>query len=210
MQNLQFSDISNYGWTVFLILGIVITCGLVFLIFQAIKIVGTKKIKIKDCEITDEEHKKVQRELAMNEGKDQLDNQCQVAKNILKELRVKLYGAGIACFGFSGKDLIIFELITYRIIDRLNYDVKNDLTRNHITHKTNYELEQYTRAKARGYYSLIKDRFYTSNAALPANNLPEIMEKIPLTEVEELFKDIYFSARRIAGLNGDADKRGNV
>ena len=40
------------------------------------------------------------------------------------------------------KDIEILELITYRIADRLCYDVRNDLTRNHITKKNDDELIQ--------------------------------------------------------------------
>jgi hypothetical protein len=197
MSNL--SGISNFGW-VSIVLIILILTGAIIAICVMWK---DRNIKTKyfESDIVQE----TQRELLMSEGKDQLENQCQVAKNILKELRIKIYETGVKEFGITGKqELDILELLTYRIVDRLNYDVKNDLTRNHITHKTDYELEEYTRAKARGYYSMIKDRLYTQNDYLPDYNLPILMEQISPMEVETIFKDVYFSARRIA--NGMIEK----
>ena len=106
----------------------------------------------------------------------------------------------VTMFGISDKkDLVICELITYRIADKLNYDVKNDLTRNHISKKNNYELDEYSRAKALGYYSMIKDRLFVFNDKLPEYDLPKIMERISISDFETLFRDIYYSARRIAG-----------
>jgi hypothetical protein len=200
MSNL--SGISNFGW-VSIILIILITAAAIITICVMWK---NRNIKTKyfESDIV-KEHQETQRELLMSEGKDQLENQCQVAKNILKELRIKIYETGIKKFNIKGKqELDILELLTYRIVDRLNYDVKNDLTRNHITYKTDYELDEYTRAKSRGYYSMIKDRLYTQNDYLPDYNLPEIMNDIPSIDVETIFKDVYFSARRIA--NGMIDK----
>jgi hypothetical protein len=200
MSNL--SGISNFGW-VSIILIILILAGVIIAICVMWK---DRNIKTKyfESDIV-KEHQETQRELLMSEGKDQLENQCQVAKNILKELRIKIYETGVKKFNIKGKqELDILELLTYRIVDRLNYDVKNDLTRNHITHKTDYELEEYTRAKSRGYYSMIKDRLYTQNDYLPNYNLPILMEQISPMEVEAIFKDVYFSARRIA--NGMIEK----
>src|SRR5574344_1550635 len=200
MSNL--SGISNFGW-VSIILIILILAGVIIAICVMWK---DRNIKTKyfESDIV-KEHQETQRELLMSEGKDQLENQCQVAKNILKELRIKIYETGVKKFNIKGKqELDILELLTYRIVDRLNYDVKNDLTRNHITHKTDYELDEYTRAKSRGYYSMIKDRLYTQNDYLPNYNLPILMEQISPMEVEVIFKDVYFSARRIA--NGMIEK----
>ena len=152
---MDFSGISNLGWVVIMILGIAV----IGTVIAVSLILRNRNVKTKFFEISHEEHEATKKEIAMAEGKDQLDNQCQVAKQILKELRMRLYETGVSTFKFQDeKDLNILELITYRIIDRMNYDIKNDLTRNHITKKTTIELEQYTRAKARGYFSMIQDR----------------------------------------------------
>ncbi len=141
------------------------------------------------------------------EGKDQLENQCQVAKQLLKKIRIRLYETALEELKINDKkDLEILELITHRITDRLNYDVRNDLTRNHITKKNDTELKDYSDAKAKGYYYMMYDRLYNMNSKLPEYNLPRIIENIPETEIKNIFYDIYYSARNIAGkteeLNG--------
>ena len=208
------SDIPTIGWIVILILGVLLLTAIIILVvvlarFLKGKNVESKIVSITEVEKKEEEHKMTQKELFMSEGKDQLDNQCQVAKNILQELRIKIFEIGVQKFKITDKkDKDIMELISYRIIDRLNYDVKNDLTRNHIIYKTNYQLEEYTRAKSRGYYSLIKNRLYNSNEKLPDYNLPEIMEEITENDIEKFFRDVYFSARRIAGQYFEDKKNG--
>lgn len=193
---MDFSGISNLGWVVIMVLGL----GVIGAVIAACLVLRHRNVKTKFFEVSQAEHEATKKEIAMAEGKDQLDNQCQVAKQILKELRMRLYETGVSLFEFNDeKDLNVLELITYRIIDRMNYDVKNDLTRNHIVKKSTIELEQYTMAKARGYFSMIQDRLYVYNRYLPEHNLPAIMERIPRTDVETLLKDVYFSARRIAG-----------
>ena len=123
---------------------------------------------------------------------------------MLKGGRTKLYETGLSLFKITDeKERIIFELITYRIADRLNYELKNDFMRNHITNKTDYELEQYSTAKSKAYSSLIKERLYIFNQKLPNYNLPDIMTEITFEEIKELFKDIYFSARGIARGKGN-------
>lgn len=204
-------NIPTVGWITFLVLGTLLVVAVVTIVVLLIRFLKGKNVETKILKVTEtkreeerlkceQEHKQTQKELFMSEGKDQLDNQCQVAKNILQELRIRLFDTAEDLFKLEDKkDRDIMELISYRIIDRLNYDVKNDLTRNHIIYKTNYQLEEYTRAKSRGYYSLIKNRLYAANEKLPEFNLPEIMDRIPLNEIEKFFRDVYFSARRIAG-----------
>ncbi len=199
--NLDMSTIPFFGWVVILILGAMLVLLMCCLLFFLNKISKNHTIKTSFFEVTAKEQ---QKDLFMAEGKDQLDNQCQIAKQILKEIRVMLYECMVRKFNVTDKkNIAIIELITYRIVDRLNYEVKNDLTRNHITKKTNQELEQYTRAKARAYYSLIKDRLYMCNAYLQEYDLPGIMEDINLNTIETIFKDIYYAARRIAGGKND-------
>lgn len=193
----DISHIPLIGWITILVLGvlIVLLCCLAVIVFS--RLLKSYTVKTKYFEVTAKEQ---QKELFIAEGKDQLENQCQVAKQLLKEIRVLLYETSLKTFHIEDRQQMnVAELLTYRIADRLNYEVKNDLTRNHIVKKTNTELEQYTRAKARAYYSLIKDRLYIYNAYLPEFELPKVMEAIPLQTIETTFKDIYFSARRIAG-----------
>lgn len=201
----NLNNVSDSGWKALTIMAFFIVIGIGIIAASMIIISKRKNIKTRFFETSEtKELRQARKELDMAEGKDLLDNQCQVAKNILKELRVKIYETAVKQFEMlDRKDLAILNHMTHRITDRLNYDVKNDLTRNHITRKTNYELEQYIRAKARGYFSVIKDRLYQFNNDMPEYNLPEIMDLITLQEVEVIFKDVYFSARRIAGNNGE-------
>ena len=196
---MDLSNISKFGWT-----AIIIICSLIFIVLIALiivigNVIFKKNIKTKIFDITDIE--KNQKDMYRAEGKDILENQCQVAKQLLKELRIKLFTSGMQIYNFENpKDVEILELLTYRIVDRLNYDVRNDLTRNHITSKTDSELIAYSEAKAKGYYFLIKDRFYIWNSKLPEFNLPKIIESIPELEIKNIFIEIYFSARSIAGI----------
>ena len=192
-------DIPTVGW-IFLFIAIffifIIAIGIVASIFYLFihKNIKTKLFEVENLP------KQQQKEMYIAEGKDQLENQCQVAKQLIKKLRIKLYSTGLDIFDIKEKkDLEIFELITYRISDRLNYDVRNDLTRNHITKKTDEELSEYSNAKAKGYYYMIYDRLYNMNSRLPEFDLPKIIELIPEQEINNIFNEIYFSARDIAG-----------
>lgn len=176
---------------------------LILVVTSVLYVIFKKNIKTKIFELTDVP-KQQQRELYIAEGKDQLDNQCQVAKQLLKKIRIRLFQAGVMKFDFQDqKDVEILELITYRIADRLNYDVRNDLTRNHITKKNDDELREYSDAKARGYYFMMYDRLYNMNNKLPKVELPKILDDISEAEIRNIFYDIYFSARSIAGVKGE-------
>lgn len=219
----NLAKLSGWAWFAITILGIVFTFALVMIIMAALKVIKSSNIKSKYFELNPDEESKAEepkenkcdeclklieeqkRTMYIAEGKDQLENQCQVAKQLLKELRAKIYTTALQIFNFvDKKDIIIMELISYRIIDRVIFEVKNDLTRNHISTKTNYELEQYTKAKARGYMSMIKDRLFIYNDKLSGFDLPTLMEAIQPQDIESIFKDIYYSARRIVGYNEDS------
>lgn len=215
----NLSKLSGWGWFAITILGITFIIALVMVIIAALKVLKTSNIKSKffeintetassdvsSCDKCQEKVETQKKALYIAEGKDQLDNQCQVAKQLLKELRIKLFQTAMQTFDFQDKkDIVIMELITYRIVDRINFEVKNDLTRNHISSKSNYELEQYARAKARGYAAMIKDRLFIFNDKLPDFTLPMIMEIIQPQDIEIIFKDIYYSARRISGYVEDS------
>lgn len=183
------------GWVCLLILGVLIL-GLVALLIGVIfYTVKNKNFKIKHFELSSPEKK----EMYMAEGKDQLDNQCHVAKQLLKELRIKLFLIGKQKFQLSENDQIILELITYRIVDRLNYDMKNDLTRNHITKKSDKDLIAYSDSKADAYFMQIKDRLFMLNSNLRAYDLPLIMDEISETWFKDFYRKIYFRCRDIAG-----------
>lgn len=157
------ASIPVIGWIVLLILGVLV----IVLVFFILK---TKNIKTKYFECNSQK-----RELFMAEGKDQLDNQTHVAKQLLKQIRIKLFLEGKEFFNITDKkDLIIWELSTYRVAERLNYDMKNDLTRNHITKKSDSELFAYSDSKAEAYMAQITDRLYMLNAFLPEYDLPKI------------------------------------
>ena len=198
---MDFSGISTVGWIVIAIIFSLVFLVLITALIIFFNLAFKKNIKLKHFSI--EEVQPLQKELYFSEGKNQLENQCQVAKLLMKELRIKLYITGEKIFNLTDqRDKDILELITYRIVDRLIYDLRNDLTRNHITSKTDVELDRYSEAKANGYYIMIKDRFYIWNSKIPNYDLRQIIERIPKTEITNIFKNIYFSARDIAGLGG--------
>lgn len=203
MSNVDFSTVPTVGWISVLILGILLIIVLAALISFLFYLVLKKNIKTKLFEIVDTP-KAQQREIFIAEGKDQLDNQCQVAKQLLKKIRIRLYESGMKQFHIEDrKDQEILELITYRITDRLNYDVRNDLTRNHISKKNDTELKQYSDAKSKGYYFMMYDRLYNLNSRLPAYELPKILDNISEIEISNIFFDIYSSARSIAFTGGE-------
>lgn len=198
---MDFSGISTVGWIVIAIIFSLVFLVLITALIIFFNLAFKKNIKLKHFSI--EEVQPLQKELYFSEGKNQLENQCQVAKLLMKELRIKLYITGEKIFNLTDqRDKDILELITYRIVDRLIYDIRNDLTRNHITSKSDEELDRYSEAKSNGYYIMIKDRFYIWNSKIPNYDLRQIIERIPKTEITNIFKNIYFSARDIAGLGG--------
>lgn len=196
---MDISSLPTAAWISILIFAIVVVIVIALLLTGVLYVLLKKNIKTKLFEIADVP-KQQQRELFIAEGKDQLDNQCQVAKQLLKKLRIRLYEIAMEDYSnIDDKSKEILELITYRIADRLNYDVRNDLTRNHIAKKSTEELRQYSIAKANGYYYMIYDRLYNLNGKLPEYNLPKLLEKLSISEIEALFFEIYSSAQRIAG-----------
>lgn len=198
MNSIDFAAIPNIGWITILVISILVFIVLAALIVGLVIVILKKNIKTTFFESTEIKPEIKERYIA--EGKDIIDNQSQVAKLMLKGGRMKVFELGIEMFNITDpKEKIIFELITYRIADRLNYELKNDFTRNHITNKTDYELDQYSTSKSKAYYSLIKERLFVFNDKLPKYHLPKIMTMIPYSEVNELFRDIYYSARGIVG-----------
>lgn len=202
MSKLDFSTIPTIGWVSIIIIGILLSAVL----FYALSIVAKKNLKSKIIELNEPIREEI-KERYIAEGKDIVDNQSQVAKLMLKIARIKLYETGLKIFNITDeKDKIILEMITYRISDRLNYELKNDFTRNHIVNKSNYELEQYANAKAKAYYRLVTEKFYMFNQKLPQYNLPKIMDEISFDDTKKLFTDIYFSGRDIAGKKVEGEK----
>lgn len=200
----NISDIPVVGWIVISIFGVLAVLLVLTVFIGILWLLFKKNIKTKFFETSSSEIRPEVKERYIAEGKDLIDNQSQVAKLMLKGGRTKLYETGLSLFKITDEqERIIFELITYRIADRLNYELKNDFMRNHITNKTDYELEQYSTAKSKAYSSLIKERLYIFNQKLPNYNLPDIMTEITFEEIKELFKDIYFSARGIARGKGN-------
>lgn len=202
MDHINFlSSLPTIAWVTLLVLGIAIVVFLTIALAGILYVILNKNLKSKFFELSDIP-KQQQREMYIAEGKDQLDNQCQVAKQLLKKIRIRLYQAGVSKLDIKDqKDLEILELITYRIADRLNYDVRNDLIRNHITKKNDDQLKEYSDAKAKGYYFMMYDRLYNMNSRLPTYDLPKILDEISESEIRNIFYDIYFSARSIAGGN---------
>lgn len=159
-------------------------------------IVKNRDIRLKDIEIVT----KSQKELYQTEGKNTLDNQTSNAHNLLKKIWIDIYEIGRKKFKITEQtELFILEDIAHLIEGKLNYEVKNDLTRNHITEKTELELQKYSDAKATGYYRSVKANLYTYNIQLPKYDLSEIMNEISMDEYKHLFNELYFNARKIAG-----------
>lgn len=191
----DFSSIPTIGWIAIIIIGILLAAVLSF----AIYVISKKNVKSKFVELNEPIREEI-KERYIAEGKDLVDNQSQVAKLMLKIARISIYETGLKLFNIQDeKDKIILEMITYRISDRLNYELKNDFTRNHILNKSNYELELYANAKAKAYYRLVKEKLYMFNQKLPNYDLPKIMDEISFDDTKKLFTDIYFSGRDIAG-----------
>ena len=197
MNKIDFSSIPTIGWIAAIIIGILLCAVIAF----ALYLLSKKNVKSKFLEVNEPIREEI-KERYIAEGKDIIDNQSQVAKLMLKTARIKLYETGINLFNIQDeKNKTIFELITYRISDRLNYELKNDFTRNHISNKSDYDLEQYANAKSKAYYGLVTEKLYALNQKLPEYNLPEIMKQLPFDDAKKLFLDIYASGRDIVGKN---------
>lgn len=198
MQEIRLADIPTAGWVTAAIVAVLAFILLSGIIAGVFLIVWKKNIRTKFFEVSGEIRPEV-REKYIAEGKDLLDNQSQVAKLILKSLRTRLYEQGLQLFNLRGKDKIILDLITYRIIDRVNAEIKDDFRRNHLANKSDPELEKYADAKANAYYNLIRDKLFFHNDKIPQCDLPSILSSIPAGEVRGIFRDIYTSGRAMAG-----------
>ena len=187
-----FRNMPTIGWCA--IFALIIVFG--FCIFILYCLVKNRDIKIKDFELM----QKTQKELHQTEGKNLLDNQTSNAHNLLKKIWITLYEIGREKFKITDQaELFILEDVAKLIEGKLNYEVKNDLTRNHITEKDDAELTRYSEAKAIGYYHAVKASLFTYNIQLPNYDLPMILNNISVEDYKSLFKEIYFNARKIAG-----------
>lgn len=168
------------------------------LVWIAFYVVKNKNVKINNVEIL---NSKAQKELYQTEGKNTLDNQTSTAHNLLKKVWIDLYEIGRTKFNITDTiELFLLEDIAHLIESKLNYEVKNDLTRNHITEKDDFELQKYSDAKAVGYYRSVKASLYSYNVQLPAYDLPKILDYISIDDYKNLFNELYFNARKIAGV----------
>lgn len=175
---------------------IVLAFFLASIILIGFWIVKNRDVKLKDIEIVTNS----QKELFKTEGKNTLDNQTNNAHHLLKKVWIDIYDTGRKKFNITDDyELFILEDIAHLIEGKLNYEVKNDLTRNHITEKGDLELQRYSDAKAIGYYRCVKANLYQYNIQLPRYNLPEILNEISIEEYKKLFNELYFNARKIAG-----------
>lgn len=176
-----------------LIIAAVFLASVILIAFWIIK---NRDVKLKNIEIVSQS----QKELYQTEGKNTLDNQTSNAHNLLKKIWIDIYDTGRKRFNMTDQtELFLLEDIAHLIEGKLNYEVKNDLTRNHITEKDDLELQKYSDAKAIGYYRSVKANLYTYNVQLPKYDLPEVMNDISLDEYKRIFSELYFNARKIAG-----------
>lgn len=177
-------------------ISLVISIFIISVALIAFWLIKNKDFKIKDLEFVS----KSQKEFFRTEGKNTLDNQTSNAHNLLKKIWIDLYDTGRKKFKITDTiELFLLEDICHLIEGKLNYEVKNDLTRNHITEKNDLELSQYSDAKASGYYKSVKANLYYFNSQLPKYDLPLILDDITLDEFKKIFNEIYFNARKIAG-----------
>ena len=192
MDNIDFALLPlEFYISLVLVVAIAVT-GIVIVIFYIIK---NKDIRLRNIEIVENSKK----ELYQTEGKNVLDNQTSNAHHLLKKIWIDIYNIGRRKFGITDStELFLLEDIAHLIEGKLNYEVKNDLTRNHITEKGDLELAKYSDAKASGYYSSVNANLFTYNNQLPRYDLPLIMEEITLDDFKHIFSEIYFNARKIA------------
>lgn len=188
-----FSSLPLIGWVTIILL--IVLVGVIF--YGIYRVLMAKDIKIKNFETTSENNK---RELYQAEGKNLLDNQTNNAHNLLKKVWIDLYQNGKNLYQITdSNELFILEDIAHLVEGKLNYDVKNDLTRNHIVEKSDEDLTKYSDAKAAGYYRAVLAMLYQYNIQLPNYDLPKIMDLIPVEDYKRIFSEIYYSARKIAG-----------
>lgn len=196
MNKIDFSTVPPAFLAVFLIVLSAFLFSVVAVVFWVVR---NRDVKLRDFEIIT----KSQKELYKTEGKNALDNQTSNAHNLLKKIWLDIYDTGRKKFGISDAgELFLLEDIAHLIESKLNYEVKNDLTRNHITEKGDLELTKYADAKALGYYRSVRANLYSYNIQLPKYDLPEIMDEISVDDFRRLFNDVYFGARKIAGGGG--------
>jgi hypothetical protein len=190
-----FKSLPTVGWCVVFAIIAVIWFG-IFILYSLVK---NRDIKIKNFELMQKTYS-TQKELHQTEGKNLLDNQTSNAHNLLKKIWIGLYEVGREKFHITDQtELFILEDIARLIEGRLNYEVKNDLTRNHITEKDDAELLKYSEAKAIGYYHAVQASLFAYNIQLPNYDLPKILTYISIEDYKNLFNEIYFNARQIAG-----------
>lgn len=188
-----FSSLPLIGW-VSLILIIIVLGGFLYGVYR---IFMEKDIKIRNFEASSEDIKKEQYKA---EGKVLLVNQTNNARNLIRKIWIDIYRNGIKLYGITDStELFILEDIAHLIEGKINNEVKNDLTRNHIVEKTDEDLDKYSSAKAHGYYCAVLSMLYQYNIQLPKYDLPKIMDLSPAEDYRKLFSEIYYSARKIAG-----------
>lgn len=193
MSKIDFSSFPPSFFSICLIILTVFLFSIVGIVFWVFR---NKEIKLKNVEIVT----KSQKELYKTEGKNSLDNQTSNAHHLLKKIWLDIYDIGRKKFNITDPtELFILEDIAHLIEGKLNYEVKNDLTRNHITEKGDLELAKYSDAKALGYYRCVRANLYSYNIQLPKYELPEILGEISVDDYKNLFGEIYFNARKIAG-----------
>lgn len=199
----SLANVPTIGWVALILALVIVPAAIIIIVIIATRFLKGKNVDSNILKIT-EAHKleadAIKQKFDQSIGKGVLSNQCQAAKNILQELRVRIYETAINRFKITDKNqCIIMKYISKDITKTIIEAVSNDLEINHIAEKDNYQLEDYARGKARGYYSVITVKLYEKNEDLPMYNLPEIMEEITQLDVEKFFRDVYFSSRRIAG-----------
>lgn len=187
-----FITMPVFGWICILFIIAIVALT----IFEVFRLLEKKEIKLKNIELVS----KSQKELYKTEGSNLLENQNANAHNLLKKVWIDIYETGRKIFAITDtQELFLLEDISKLIEAKLNYEVRKDLARNHISTKESIELNRYSDAKAEGYYRMVKANLYAYNVQLPKYELPSILNHISVEDFKKIFEDIYFSARKIAG-----------
>lgn len=175
------------------------------LLFLVVAVAGgillKKEVRLKNVEVVSK--RELDREKRIHNQYDVvalLTSQYANAINLLQGLRIGLRDAGREHLELKTQaELSALEDVTARIGHRIEREVLLDLIRNHFGDKSKEELKAYADAKAEGYWRRVNAELSDFAARFPGQNLPALMDYIPVESYRKLFEEIYSSANRIAG-----------
>ena len=162
--------------------------------FGLSKLLKGRNLKTPIISITEAEKERIQ-----SDSRELSDNQMRTAKIHVGSIRLLLITEAEKKFpGMSSIESAYMALLAGRITDNLLEQFRIDLVRNHITKKTDEELQVYTRAKASTYYTKVKLFLCDYNSNLPEYDLKTIMDGIPFKEIYDIYYESYLSAKQLS------------